>query len=455
MADFVDASPAKRFFIDMLVRDIRLEDAVLDLVDNAMDSLLRTMNIDLETLVTPTGISTNVYSGERFVSIEISPVAVTVEDNCGGIDIDHAIKHVFRFGTDERPRNSRLSVYGIGLKRAVFKIGRRIVIESKTLESGFRVTMDVSEFAAPNAGWQFPIERIEPAMADLDCGTRISICDIAASAAQRFGSGSFRTTLTDAIASSYSLFLNRFVRIRFNGADVQPTDISITNSAEVSASITRTSFEDVDIVIVAGLQALEGGEWRGLTAGWYIVCNGRVVVFADKSSLSGWGAGALPGFQPKHRGFIGVALFISNDPETLPWTTTKRGVNAESPVFQFAKELMMPNARPVITFLDRRYASVPVSSENTDNLAVNDKTFQQALRRTPVGSVFGSASQAFGTSSQIGRKARTTSVQFRTERKNIERARRAIGDPNMAAGKVGLHALTYFLDNELDNETES
>ena len=448
MPEYVDASPAKRFFIDMLVRDIRLEDAVLDLVDNAIDSLLRTKNIDLASLVTDAGVSDE-CSEKRFVSVEISPSAVSVEDNCGGIDIDHAIRHVFRFGTDQSPPNSRLSVYGIGLKRAVFKIGGKIIVESKTMASGFKVTIDVSEFAADDK-WHFPIERIEPASANSECGTKIAITQIVAPAAQRLGSGSFQSALTETIASSYSLFLGRFVRVELNGTEVAPNDMPITDSAEVSASIMRTHFDGVDMVIVAGLQALERGEWRGSTAGWYIVCNGRVVVFADRTSLSGWGAGVLPGFQPKHRGFIGVALFISSDPEALPWTTTKRGVNAESPVFQYAKELMMSNARPVITFLDRRYASVPVSSENTENLAVNDKTFQQALQRTSVGTVLGSASQPFGTSSQVGKKTRTMSVQFRTERKNIERARRAIGEPGMAAGKVGLHALTYFLDNEAD-----
>ena len=339
MVEYVDASPAKRFFIDMLVRDIRLEDAVLDLVDNAIDSLLRTKNIDLEHLVTHAGVANECFK-KRFVSVRISPSAVSVEDNCGGIDIDHAIKHVFRFGTDQSPSNSRLSVYGIGLKRAVFKIGGKIIVESKTMDSGFRVTIDVSEFAADDS-WHFPIERIEPASADLGCGTKITITDIVSPAAQRFGSGSFQSALTEAIASSYSLFLGRFVCVELNGTEVPPNDIPITDSADVSASIMRTHFEGVDMVIVAGLQALQGGEWRGSTAGWYIVCNGRVVVFADRTSLSGWGAGVLPGFQPKHRGFIGVALFMSSDPETLPWTTTKRGVNAESPVFQYAKEFMM------------------------------------------------------------------------------------------------------------------
>ena len=54
MTHYVNASPAKRFFVEMLVRDIRLEDAIIDLVDNAIDSLIRLQQIDLDTLVTHT-----------------------------------------------------------------------------------------------------------------------------------------------------------------------------------------------------------------------------------------------------------------------------------------------------------------------------------------------------------------------------------------------------------------
>lgn len=36
------ADPAKAFFIDMLTRDISLEDAILDLLDNCVDGALRT-----------------------------------------------------------------------------------------------------------------------------------------------------------------------------------------------------------------------------------------------------------------------------------------------------------------------------------------------------------------------------------------------------------------------------
>lgn len=37
----IEAYPAKRFFVDMLTRDIELLDAVLDLIDNSLDGAMR------------------------------------------------------------------------------------------------------------------------------------------------------------------------------------------------------------------------------------------------------------------------------------------------------------------------------------------------------------------------------------------------------------------------------
>jgi len=47
MTDTVNAAPTKRLFIEMLTRDVSLEDAVLDLIDNAIDSVCRRKDIDL------------------------------------------------------------------------------------------------------------------------------------------------------------------------------------------------------------------------------------------------------------------------------------------------------------------------------------------------------------------------------------------------------------------------
>ena len=38
---YADAKPTKAFFVNMLVRDIELKDALLDLLDNCVDGALR------------------------------------------------------------------------------------------------------------------------------------------------------------------------------------------------------------------------------------------------------------------------------------------------------------------------------------------------------------------------------------------------------------------------------
>ena len=446
---FVDASPAKRFFIKMLVRDIRLEDAILDLVDNAMDSLVRHGGAELHELVSGLTGSNRTTAPSHLLTIDIQEGRFRIEDNCGGIELDQALKQVFRFGADDKVEDSRLSVYGIGLKRAVLKIGRQIEVQSQTMESGFSVTIDVGQFEV-SPDWQFPIVVRPAADRPETCGTTITVTELTSEAKSRIAGGTFADDLMSAIGQSYSLFLDKAVTVKCNGVKVQPTIIKVSDSSDVASALSRHRFGKVEITIVAGLQGVdEEGEWKGATAGWYIICNGRVVVFGDKTTLTGWGAGTFPSFQPKHRGFIGVALFMSDDPEALPWTTTKRGVNAESAVFQFIKERMTSDARPVIAFLDRRYASVPVSSENTDNLAVQDGALKSAIQEgTAISRMFQEEARPFRTASAIRKKADTTSVQYRTAASNIDRARRAIGDLRMAAGKVGAHALNYFLKNE-------
>ncbi len=39
--DGIDAKPVKSFFVEMLTRDIALDDAILDLLDNCVDGIQR------------------------------------------------------------------------------------------------------------------------------------------------------------------------------------------------------------------------------------------------------------------------------------------------------------------------------------------------------------------------------------------------------------------------------
>ena len=60
----VTTRPVKRFFVDMLTRDIALEDAILDLLDNCVDGILRNIGNRARQRPGPRDI------GQKFPSIQ-------------------------------------------------------------------------------------------------------------------------------------------------------------------------------------------------------------------------------------------------------------------------------------------------------------------------------------------------------------------------------------------------
>ena len=44
----IDGNPTKKFFIEMITRDISIEDAIIDLLDNSIDGATQINNASLE-----------------------------------------------------------------------------------------------------------------------------------------------------------------------------------------------------------------------------------------------------------------------------------------------------------------------------------------------------------------------------------------------------------------------
>lgn len=84
--DQAKASPTKAFFVQMLVKDVSLESAILDLVDNCIDGATRLRG-------------DGSYAG-LWVKVTVNRDEFVIDDNCGGIDVDLAKNYAFRFGRD-------------------------------------------------------------------------------------------------------------------------------------------------------------------------------------------------------------------------------------------------------------------------------------------------------------------------------------------------------------------
>jgi hypothetical protein len=146
MSKTFNAEPTKEFFINMLVRDINLQDAIGDLVDNCIDGANRLK-------------SGGSFEG-LFIKILLSPDKFIIEDNCGGIDIDIAKKYAFRFGRPDDVEDVKYAIgqFGIGMKRALFKLGNKFSIDTKTIKNSFRMSVDVNEWRTEKDTWLFEYE---------------------------------------------------------------------------------------------------------------------------------------------------------------------------------------------------------------------------------------------------------------------------------------------------------
>src|SRR5262249_10657817 len=136
------------------------------------------------------------------IRLRLSSKEVTISDTAGGISATDAENHVFRFGraTEATHVRDRLSVYGIGLKRAMFKLGRVIKIRSGHVQGGFDLNVDVDKWELdPNQPWTFPITKRAPVPAT-DCGTTIEITRLHEDAVRRLSDGVFAGQLRDRIA---------------------------------------------------------------------------------------------------------------------------------------------------------------------------------------------------------------------------------------------------------------
>ncbi len=195
----ISAEPVKSFFVSMLTRDIHLEDAILDLLDNCVDGILRSSK-SKSKMEKP-------YDG-YVAKIEFSKNSFMICDNCGGIPWS-LHEYAFRMGRpSDRPAdvNGTVGVYGIGMKRAIFKIGKLCTIETKNKNDAYQVKI-TPEWIGNENEWNIPVKSIDKT----DEGTTIKVEDLHDGAASLFvdDKDSFFKTLYEKIAEQYAIIIEK------------------------------------------------------------------------------------------------------------------------------------------------------------------------------------------------------------------------------------------------------
>lgn len=345
-----DANPTKRFFVNMLTRDIELGDAILDLLDNCIDGALR------KNESSPPNDPQKPYEG-YWAKIDLNSKGFSLVDNCGGMSLDLAQKYAFRFGRPDDERDDELptvGVYGIGMKRALFKIGSDCLIESHHGSDRFKVHISPS-WLLDDGKWNLPIQQIQPK--NEDDGVTISIKKLHQSISIAFDKdqGNFGERLTELVRTHYAYIIKKGFKVIINSVEVVPVEmrtlVDLSESAQrILPYMYETEHDGVSIQLVLGmyegfasdseLEDIERGARSKHTAGWTILCNDRVVVCNDTTRLTGWGDAGVPAYHSQFVVISGMVTFVSRDASKLPVTTTKRGIDQNSELYASVKDVM-------------------------------------------------------------------------------------------------------------------
>jgi len=329
MANTVSAFPAKRFFVEMLTRDIELQDAILDLLDNCVDGALR------QNQVNPPQDQSKPYLGRQAI-ISFNKDKFTITDNCGGIPRDLAETYAFRMGRPDKERDAAIptvGMYGIGMKRAIFKIGKASIISSQFSNTGFKVDINAA-WMEDDADWSLPIS--DETLNFPSDGTTINVTSLHESISHLFSPDKtdFDETFRKLVTSHYSLIIEKGFKVIVNGKDIEPKTVGLMFDPDgkgISPYLYEGNINGVSINLIIGLyRALPTedetedeiqGRSNKENAGWTVVCNDRVVLYCDKTRLTGWGEAGVPNYHSQFIAISGVVVFKSNDATQLPVTT--------------------------------------------------------------------------------------------------------------------------------------
>lgn len=355
----VDGGPTKRFFVSMLTRDIDLKDAILDLLDNCVDGIVRNAK--------PNEASLKPYSG-FWAKITATPQGFEIWDNCGGIPHKIATESAFRLGRPDHQEESvhTVGMYGIGMKRAIFKMGQDAKVLTKSHDGVLAVEFTKTWLASDN--WELEAITLEGSVLS-DRGTKITVNDLYPSISYLFNSteSDFLNELAESISQQYSRIMEKGFQIYLNDKVISPLPLQILfsgpNDNGIQPYIFRGTISNVEIELIVGFHRKlatekevdeESIETRKSTnAGWTIICNDRVVLYKDKSKITGWGLGKVPQYHTQFISISGQVEFKSKVLLNLPLNTTKRGIDSNSEVYLTVLQEMMNGLKQFTDFTNK------------------------------------------------------------------------------------------------------
>jgi len=438
----VNANPAKSFFVSMLIKDITLRDAIGDLVDNAVDAIKACVP------------NQDKLSGYK-VEISLNDTSFTISDNGEGMSTKIARTTAFNFGKTDGHKliDNSIGQFGIGMKRAFFKIGKLISVHSTTRNSSFDIDIDVPKWLNKKE-WEFAFNDTtlqENTPQKNPSGLKVEIHNLSNDAIISFGNEQFVNQLQKEIEYEHMLNIEKGLEIVINGYKLRPMPISLVNNDEIKPTFWEKEVDGLSVKILAGISTKSDEK-----GGWYIFCNDRLILAKDKSPNTVWtgsrGDGVSLWHAQYHR-FRGFVFFEAKDSSKMPWNTTKTGMDLDSPIYKNVRAQMIIMTKQVMELMDKlkneKEKDNPVSEQKL-NLAVELATKDHEM------SVLTLRANTQGLSNQFifpdnlyspAGKGNQINIQYFVPKEKYQKVKNAL---QVSSGReVGMTTFEYYYDNEL------
>jgi len=250
--------------------------------------------------------------------------------------------------------------------------------------------------------------------------------------------------MEEKISLAHALFIKSGVKIFINGKRLSPAMPEFA-SKTVEVAVHKAKVKDVDVIITVGLKKPVGLKKRTEDlGGWYLFCNGRMILKADRSERTGWGHDDHPVWHNKYNMFLGQVLFFCKAPDRLPWTTTKDDVQLDLPLYRECLTRMKVQATPVLTYLSSWYSGADSSEERELSKQVLQKAVGVSIDETPKNN------QEFKKGTSKPKRPRGVRISYYRKEADIRKVRDALDAPEMPPNDIGKHTFDYFLEAECD-----
>lgn len=329
-AQFADTRPTKKYLVGGITKDVTIEACIFDLIDNSIDAFPKKKD--------------QLISDYEDYSIEllINEKSFSIKDCGHGIDRELLIKDTLRFGSQTNHHNSSIGFFGIGLNRALFKLGKNIKIVTETINERSSININADEFLKNDNSWEIPITDENK---DNNIGTTIEIRSLNDDIKNIFSDSEWFNSLKIKISQRYSEFLKKRLKIIINNKTIEPALIRTRDSSGFKKLRKEISYNGVSIIVEMGQNNNhfftyersydQNNNATPQECGWFVYCNDRAIKLFDWTSDTGWHTK----FHSEHNGFIGKAFFIGNA-SLLPWNTSKSDLDLNNEIYKKALRIM-------------------------------------------------------------------------------------------------------------------